>query len=237
VQLLKNFICGCYVKLINRRKDQLVDSFPVMTDNKILCLGVGDGSLALRIANKVNTKNISGLEIDLSYYDKGKKIDLIQSDLNEQFPFQDETFDLVFSDQVIEHVINVDNFIEETYRVLKPGGLVVVCTENLCAWHNVLSLIFGFQAFAQTISVKHGVGNPFSVRDAKANRGKSKHWFHIQIFTLYGLKKLLIKNNFEIGRCWGTGYFPFPLSIGRLFEVIDPGHSYFIGIRARKPQN
>mgnify|MGYP000029312189 FL=1 len=44
---------------------------------------------------------------------------------NEKFPYDDKTFDFVFSKSVLEHVLNADNFISETLRVLKPGGIVV----------------------------------------------------------------------------------------------------------------
>lgn len=41
---------------------------------------------------------------------------------NYKIPFEDNTFDFVFSDQVMEHVQNFEEAVEEIYRVLKPGG-------------------------------------------------------------------------------------------------------------------
>jgi SAM-dependent methyltransferase len=38
-------------------------------------------------------------------------------------PFMDQSFDLVFSEQVLEHVFDVDNYYREAARVLKKGGL------------------------------------------------------------------------------------------------------------------
>ena len=37
-------------------------------------------------------------------------------------PFRDGVIDKVFSDNVVEHVRNLKQYIGETYRVLKPGG-------------------------------------------------------------------------------------------------------------------
>ena len=47
--------------------------------------------------------------------------------------FQDDTFDVVVCDQVIEHVENPQVAIQNMSRVLKPGGLMVVtsCFVNL----------------------------------------------------------------------------------------------------------
>ncbi len=45
-------------------------------------------------------------------------------------PFPDNTFDLVFSFQVIEHVEADLDFLKEAKRVLKPSGRLVVTTPN-----------------------------------------------------------------------------------------------------------
>lgn len=45
-----------------------------------------------------------------------------QNGMGEAIPFPDNTFDFVISLAVLEHVQNVASVVEETYRVLKPGG-------------------------------------------------------------------------------------------------------------------
>jgi SAM-dependent methyltransferase len=42
-----------------------------------------------------------------------------------QIPFEDGTFDVVFSSNVLEHVPHVVEFQKEIHRVLKPDGVVV----------------------------------------------------------------------------------------------------------------
>lgn len=37
----------------------------------------------------------------------------------------DDYFDVVFSISVVEHVTNLNNFFKDTYRILKPGGMVL----------------------------------------------------------------------------------------------------------------
>lgn len=56
-------------------------------------------------------------------------------DVRRRFPFDDQTFDYVFSEHVIEHV-NFDDgrhMLREIARVLKPGGHVRIVTPDLAA--------------------------------------------------------------------------------------------------------
>ena len=45
-------------------------------------------------------------------------------------PFPDESFDFVFSSQVIEHIMSSEVFLSEIKRVLKPQGFCMVTTPN-----------------------------------------------------------------------------------------------------------
>ncbi|MGY6559643.1 MAG: class I SAM-dependent methyltransferase [Nitritalea sp.] len=47
------------------------------------------------------------------------------------FPFDTESFDTVVSFQVIEHIALDKLFLEEIYRVLKPGGQAIISTPNI----------------------------------------------------------------------------------------------------------
>ena len=66
-------------------------------------------------------------------------------DLNEFLPFRSRTFDAVNLVEVIEHIENQPQLIREIYRVLKPGGRVLISTPNIL---NVFSRIrFLFTGF------------------------------------------------------------------------------------------
>lgn len=42
-----------------------------------------------------------------------------------RLPFDDAEFDLVLTDEVLEHVMNYQDFVAESHRVLRPGGMAV----------------------------------------------------------------------------------------------------------------
>jgi SAM-dependent methyltransferase len=44
---------------------------------------------------------------------------------SEEWPFEDEFFDLVMSNQVLEHVEDLEGFFAQQHRVLKPGGIAI----------------------------------------------------------------------------------------------------------------
>ncbi len=69
-----------------------------------------------------------GVECASDYKEKAEQCATKVSNfnLNGRWSFPDDRFDVVFSSQVIEHLHNTRIFVEETYRVLKPGGPAIV---------------------------------------------------------------------------------------------------------------
>jgi SAM-dependent methyltransferase/uncharacterized protein YbaR (Trm112 family) len=55
----------------------------------------------------------------------------------EDLPFLDETFDLIISQAVLEHVKRPDNIVQEIHRVLKKGGYVYMESPFLQEYHGV----------------------------------------------------------------------------------------------------
>jgi predicted SAM-dependent methyltransferase len=50
-------------------------------------------------------------------------------------PFLDNTFDIVYSKNLLEHLGNVSFHLQECYRVLKSGGIIDITTDNAsCIW-------------------------------------------------------------------------------------------------------
>jgi len=49
-------------------------------------------------------------------------------------PFKSDRFDLVFSSEVIEHLADGEAFLQELYRVAKPGGRLLLSTPNSAFW-------------------------------------------------------------------------------------------------------
>ena len=65
-----------------------------------------------------------GLEIETTLNREIKKADYFYD--GEKFPFKNEEFDSVITNQVLEHVFNPDEFLSEINRVMKPKGKLLL---------------------------------------------------------------------------------------------------------------
>jgi len=54
-----------------------------------------------------------------------------------KLPFADNIFDSILCTEVFEHVEKLDDIINELYRVLKPGGRMIVTTPFMCMEHEM----------------------------------------------------------------------------------------------------
>jgi ubiquinone/menaquinone biosynthesis C-methylase UbiE len=99
---------------------------PINSTSVVLDLGCGNGELV----NEYIKKGYDAYGCDFSFkpgeyvdslFDRGK-IRKVDSD-HYQLPFEDKSFDFVFTDQVFEHVKDYAVTLSEIKRVLKPGGV------------------------------------------------------------------------------------------------------------------
>lgn len=201
-----------------------------------LDLGCDDGTWT----KKITSKNINwhGVEVVKSRADlaKNKGINVRVSSLEEKLPYKNNFFNLIHSNQVIEHLVDLDMFLSEIYRVLKPKGILIISTENPASWHNILALLAGWQMFSATnVSVKKlGLGNPMALTAGKKfeeiAEGRTSSWAHNKLLTPKALAELLVCYSFKILQTIGAGYHPFPAKIGE----IDVNHSHFYVIACQK---
>ena len=57
---------------------------------------------------------------------EGLKINTVQADMTKPFPFEDETFDIIFNPVSNVYIEDLENMYKEAARVLKKGGLLMV---------------------------------------------------------------------------------------------------------------
>lgn len=64
-----------------------------------------------------------------------------------RLPFRDESFDMVFSTQVLEHVPDPKAMLESAWRVLRPGGVLLMTAPQMVALHEAPYDFFRYTQF------------------------------------------------------------------------------------------
>jgi ubiquinone/menaquinone biosynthesis C-methylase UbiE len=97
----------------------------------ILDLGCGEGTRLSLISGK--GKSLTGIDISDNSIERARtkypRIKFISGNI-EKLPFPDESFDLVYSAFVFEHLDKPEKVISEAIRVLKKGGNLLIMAPN-----------------------------------------------------------------------------------------------------------
>jgi len=137
----------------------------------------------------------------------------------ETFPFPDETFDSVVTNQVFEHVFNPEVFLKEVHRILKPEGTMLmtvpfVWDEHEQPWDFARYSSFGIRAILEK--------NGFLIVEQRKSIDDIRVIF--QLLNAYIYKKTVTKNE------WINLFITLALNapvniIGELCNVIFPRNS------------
>ena len=107
---------------------------------RVLEIGAGAGWQAKYLANRGYI--VSAIDLPSSNYLENRIWPVIDYD-GSKIPFDNNTFDVIFSSNVLEHIPNVYAFQEEIHRVLKQDGRVihVLPSSGWRFWTNIAHLI------------------------------------------------------------------------------------------------
>ncbi|MFQ5864284.1 MAG: methyltransferase domain-containing protein [bacterium] len=127
-----------YSKFARDRGELVADilqSFTPIVNRKILDIGCGDGGTALALSAR--GAEVTAIDLDLKRVQKLEHAaSLLNSNLMvlegnaEKLYFNDETFEVIILQDVIEHLPNPHLAAKEAARVLKRQGLIYISTPN-----------------------------------------------------------------------------------------------------------
>ena len=148
-------------------------------NNKILDVGSGRGDfLNYLIKNKlIDKKNLYGIDIIKPKENCGfnfKTVNL-NSGLN-NFPY--EGFDVIYSNQVIEHILSPYDFINNLSKITKHNGYLILTTPNIRSIRNLFNIL-----------IKGNSARTSGVHSLKCWDGEHLHYFSSKalVHLLHGL--------------------------------------------------
>lgn len=128
-ELTKNYYCYMY----RRFSCHILNELNLKDDLTILVLGCGQG---------LDEKNIKNLHPSVRIKSVDISIEMIRRAIDsaspstfalasaESMPFPDKSFDRIVSREVIEHVANPQQMLNEVSRMLRDDGVAIITTEN-----------------------------------------------------------------------------------------------------------
>lgn len=162
---------------------------------RILDVGCGDGRKTKQFV--AGLKNVEVYGIDLIPVCSNKQIRYTRGEIEGKvFPYKNNYFDIVFSNQVIEHFLDKDLFISECRRILKKHGLFICATENIASFDNIISLLLGQEPLVQhtgTYSFTNSFISPHFMQKYGIYHHmiKTNKFGHKNVCSYFGLKRLV----------------------------------------------
>jgi len=202
-------------------------------NSKLLDCGCSDGSKTVGYAKKVRTKNVYGTDSNERQMKiaRRRNIKCARHDLNKKTKYSSKFFDVIIANQLIEHLCDFDMFLSEMMRILKDDGYLIISTENLSSWQNIVSLLLGWQptSISSATAKRKSIGNPFSMVKSKKSGN-----IHYRVFAIRGWEDMFDAHGFRAEKVLGSGYHPFPVFMANILARIDKRHSSLLTFKLRK---
>lgn len=116
----------------------IVDKYKMSKGKKILDLGCGRGEFLKGFSNC----GLKAYGLDQSMVGKeiNSDVEILQLDMeNDIFPYDDDMFDFIFTKSVLEHFYYPERLVSQVYRILKPGGMIVIMVPD---WEDVYKTFY-----------------------------------------------------------------------------------------------
>ncbi|GAA1714049.1 methyltransferase domain-containing protein [Kribbella yunnanensis] len=90
----------------------------------LLDLGCGPGSITVGLAERVHPGTTTGFDLNPGLPEGADAITVVQGDVTKGLPFEDGTFDAIFSSAMLQHLPDPLAVMREVRRVARPGAVV-----------------------------------------------------------------------------------------------------------------
>ena len=161
------------------RRLEMVRRHVPLAGARILDVGCGIGTYVRRF--REFSSDVHGLEVEPDRVaEASRDLPNIVQGVGEALPFPADHFDLVFSNEVIEHVDDDRLTAHEMVRVTRPGGSIVLFAPNRLYPFETHGAYFGGRYVFGNIPLVNWLPDPLRERFAP----------HVRAYTMRGLRSL-----------------------------------------------
>jgi len=232
----------------NRRFQRIIELAKSRRAEVLLDIGCADGNTTIVLKTVLGAKEVYGIELVPEYVELASKkgIKVLQSDVDySDIPLPDRYCDAIFCGEIIEHLLNVEHFLREINRVLKPGGFCILTTPNLACWYNRLALLGGFQPYITWVPWGHFLVKGLGCRDAgRPGFSPGGPRPHISVMTVRAIRELISSSGLRLKELKGSsaqGSQPsFPMApvfffFDNIFSTIPSLATFLLFVLEKKP--
>jgi len=179
------------------RRFRLVQRYVPLEGARVLDVGCGLG-LYVRRFRQV-TPQVHGVDVDAERVRLASEtLPNIQQAPAERLPYDDASFDVVFSHEVLEHVDDDRAAVREAHRVLAPGGWLVAFVPNR---------LYPFETHGAYWRGRYHFGN-IPLVNYLPDRLRNHLCPHVRAYTRRGIEALLagLDGAVRVHRCIFAGY-------------------------------
>lgn len=229
------------VLLANNKINELVafDSIDFGINKNILDIGCAAGFF-LKAAKQRGLK-VFGVEISkesASFAKKEFDIDIIAKDILELGEEYNNFFDIISMFHVLEHLPDINEQMQKIYKLLKPGGVLIIEVPNIKSVDNLLykNLIRTLQpphhlyAFSPESLKELSIANNFKVIEQKVYFSSTIGSIILKFISFFGLKKsnIAASNKSNINNNKTSVNTNFLSTIKNLVKKVFPGSNMLI---------
>jgi SAM-dependent methyltransferase len=214
-------------------KRAILDVIEPRAHGRLLDCGCGDGEFTVQVASRARVSEAYGIERASHRIGEANDRGIIvtEGNLDDPLPYKSRFFNIVHAGQIIEHLCNIDLFLKEIKRVLRPDGYAVLSINNLASWHNRFCLALGVQTVPPHVANDRIVGNASGPPQAMCHPAQSDS--RLLVFSFRGLAELCHYHDFWVERLTFAGHYPLLPHLAHLNGNLDIAHATFLIAKLR----
>jgi SAM-dependent methyltransferase len=198
----------------------------LLNAERVLDIGAGEGYLARRVQEYIDEHDSAADLEACDLFPENFRVPEVECrgiDLHGGLPFPDQSVDLAYSVEVLEHLEDQFAFLREVHRVLRPGGRFVLTTPNVLNLTSRLrTLLVGFPELFGPL--------PLRAADPQHLGG------HIHPVSVYYISYMAEKAGFCVSSCYIDRVKSSSVVALMLWPLIALASRYArIGMRRRSP--